>query len=434
VRPLPDVTPAPPSADAVLPWDTPVADAVAELARARLEAGDTFLLDSGGRRHLFLFSPEGVRSFYAVPEAQASKGVADWQMLRRKLPDELFEGRRTFPHDAFGRDDVARYLTALDGALDVALDELADHDEVDVFAWTRRLAHRMALASWAGEPPQAGARFEQLVALLDALDASAAFVHPEQMAAVAADEKREERAALAGLEALLAENVRAHDAGRTDPSGTFAEIVARWDGEAEPVRSEGIARDVVLVHLGAMSNLFAALGWTIVHVLEHPDVRARLAAGEAGLAERCAMESTRVAQRSIMLRAVLSPTEVTDEQATYRVEPGVVLATLLPLTNRSAAPGLEHWDPDRWDRRRLRDADRLPARELVTTFGHGSHTCPAQPFSLTAMSRTLERLLATYDLERRWPEPARPRPGQIGGVARSAEPCPVHATRATIEA
>jgi cytochrome P450 len=425
------ISPAPPRADASLPWDAPVVDAVAEVARARAEVGDTFVLDGGERPHLFLFSPAGVQSFYALPEAEASKGVADWQMLRRKLPDELFVGRRTFPHDAFGRDDVARYLAALDTALDVALDEVDAAVEVEVFTFTRRLAHRMALACWAGEPPKAGARFEQLTALLDQLDASAAFVHPEQMAAVAADGKQQEREALAGLEVLLGENVSAHDAGRPDPSGTFGEIVDRWRDVAEPERTQGIARDVVLVHLSAMSNLFAALGWTIVHVLEHPDVRVRLLAGEHGLAERCAMESTRVAQRSIMLRAVLTPTEVADEQHTYRVEPGVVLATLLPLTNSSAAPGLDRWDPDRWDRRRLRDAATLPARELVTTFGHGSHTCPAQPFSLTAMSRTLTRLLAAFDLEPRWSPPARPRPGQIGGVARSAAPCPVH-VRASI--
>ena len=91
-----------------LPWDGPVADPVAALAGARAELGDTFMDASG--RYLFLFSPEGVRSFYALPEEQASKGVADFTMLRRKVPDELFAGRRTLPHELFGRDDVASYL------------------------------------------------------------------------------------------------------------------------------------------------------------------------------------------------------------------------------------------------------------------------------------------------------------------------------------
>ena len=34
-------------------------------------------------------------AFYALPEDRASKGVADWRMLRRKFPDEVFVGRRT---------------------------------------------------------------------------------------------------------------------------------------------------------------------------------------------------------------------------------------------------------------------------------------------------------------------------------------------------
>ena len=66
------------------------------------------------------------------------------------------------------------------------------------------------------------------------------------------------------------------------------------------------------------------------------------------------------------------------------------------------------------------------ARELVTTFGHGEHTCPAQPFSLAAMCRSAERLVLAYDLE---PAPdftaVTPLAVQIGGVARSQHPCEV---------
>ena len=62
----------------------------------------------------------------------------------------------------------------------------------------------------------------------------------------------------------------------------------------------------------------------------------------------------------------------------------------------------------------------------MTTFGHGEHTCPAQPFSLAAMCRAAGRLLERYDVA--------PAPGftaivplavQIGGVARSQHPCEI---------
>ena len=65
--------------------------------RYRQDLGDTFVVDSGDDRYLFTFSPTGVSSFYGLSEEQASKGVADWRMLRRKLPDEVFVGRGPFP-------------------------------------------------------------------------------------------------------------------------------------------------------------------------------------------------------------------------------------------------------------------------------------------------------------------------------------------------
>jgi cytochrome P450 len=424
----PAIDPLPPVADAALPWDREVDDPVVALAAARATSGDTFVVDGPDERTLFLFSPAGVRSFYALTEADASKGVADWMMLRRKLPDELFDGRRTMPHELFGRNDVRNYLTELDAAIDVAFDELGGEGVVDVFAFTRRLGHRMGLAAWAGELPSRDIRFDELVAALDDLDGSAAFVHPEAMAAVAASGKRAERAAMARVEALVQSTIRARDALAVDerPDDLFTRVMAHWDDVDPPARDTGIARDVILVHLASMSNLFAAAGWMLGQLVLHPEVLERVRAGDAGLLERCALESTRLGQRSVMLRAVLRPTTVSDERHTYRVEPGGQIATLLPLTNTSAMPGLGGYDPDRWVRRRLRDESALPVRELVTTFGHGEHTCPAQPFSLAAMCRAAERLVAAYSLE--------PAPGftgivplavQIGGVARAQFPCEV---------
>jgi len=422
------IEPMPPVADTALPWDRELDDPVAALAAARAVCGDTFVVEGPDHPTLFLFSPEGVRSFYALPEARASKGVADWMMLRRKLPDELFAGRRTMPHELFGRDDVRNHLARLDAAIDVAFAELGAAGTVDVFAFSRRLGHRMGLAAWAGETPSRGVRFDQLVDALDELDGAAAFVHPEAMAAVAAAGKRAERAAMARVEELVIATVGARDAlpPAARPDDLFARVMAHWSEVEEPERTTGIARDVILVHLASMSNLFAASGWMLAQLVLHPDVLARARDGEPGLLERCALESTRLGQRSVMLRAVVAPCTVRDEHHSYRVESGAQIATLLPLTNTSAAPGLASYDPDRWNRRRLRDESTLPARELVTTFGHGEHTCPAQPFSLAAMCRSAERFVATFDLE---PAPGftavTPLAVQIGGVARSQHPCEV---------
>jgi cytochrome P450 len=422
------IEPMPPIAATALPWDRELADPVAAIADARAACGDTFVVEGPDHPTLFLFSPEGVRSFYALPEAVASKGVADWTMLRRKLPDELFLGRRTMPHELFGRDDVRAHLAQLDAAIDVAFEELGDEGTVEVFAFTRRLGHRMGLAAWAGEAPSRDARFDDLVHALDELDGSAAFVHPEAMAAVAASGKQAELAAMARVETLIATTVLARDAlaPTARPHDLFARVMEHWADVDEPSRTIGIARDVILVHLASMSNLFAASGWMLGQLVLHPDVLARVQAGAPDLLERCALESTRLGQRSVMLRAVLAPCEVHDGRRSYLVAPGAQIATLVPLTNTTAAPGLEGYDPDRWHRRRLRAEATLPARELVTTFGHGEHTCPAQPFALAAMCRSAQRLVAAYDLE---PAPGfatiTPLAVQIGGVARSEHPCEV---------
>lgn len=412
---------SPPVAEGVgLPWDVPVEDAVAEIARARATYGDTFVVQSGRDRYLFTFSPTGVESFYALPEEVASKGVADYVMLRRKLPDEVFDGRRTMPHLLFRKGDVVHYLANLDQALAETTRELGASGSVDVFALTRRLAHRMGLASWAGPGCADGEPFERLVGAFDALDGSDSFVHPDAMAAVAANDKAAERAALAVVTEVVGSAV-----DLPGPSGLFARIVAAWDDEPTDARRVGIAHDVALVHIASMSNLAAALGWAVVDLLGHPDDLARVLDGDTDLADRCALESTRLAQRSIMARHVLQPVAFDTGDATYDLARGSTVATLLPLLNTSAAPGLEVWDPDRWQRHRLADTSALASPQLVTAFGHGKHSCPAQPFSLAAMTKAVTHLCGDFELTPGWSAYPKPVPAQIGGVARASSPCPV---------
>jgi len=418
---LPAIDPMPPVAGVTLPWDADRAgDVVATLAAPRARHGDTFVVDSGATRYLFLFSAAGVRAFYALPERQASKALADVRMLLRKLPEELFAARRTLAHDLFGNEETETYLDHLDRAIARQLDELGDAGTFDVFAWTRRLGHRLGLASWAGEESSTPPRLDALIADLDRLDGADAFVRPTDMARVAAAGKRDERAALARIEAVIADVLR----GRKRTDDFLATIAGRWGDVPEPDRTRGIAGDVVLLHLASMSNLFAAMGWTLADVLLRPDVLARVRGGDDAFVQRCAQESIRLAQRSIMMRATLTTVAVDDGARTYRCDPDVVLATMLPLTNASAAPGLERWDPERWIRRKLRDEAALPAKELVATFGHGHHACPAQRFSLSAIVRSVRRLVDAYDLEPCFTTVC-PHAEQIGGVSRSADPCPV---------
>jgi cytochrome P450 len=417
------ISPLPPVADTRLPWDEEMADPIAAIGAARAEHGDTFVIEGARSPFLFLFSPVGVQSFYAVEEADASKGIADWQMLRRKLPPELFRDRRTFPHDLFTRDDVVQYLDVARSAIDIACTEIGDAGTFEVFDFTRRLGHRIGLSTWAG-PCGTSGEFDALIGALDDLDGAAAFVDPGAMSAVAASDYATERAALATAEAIIGQAIDDRDADPDPPDDHFQRIADTWYDTPPDSRRTGIARDIILVHLGSMSNLFSALGWLLVDVSTRPDLATAIRDGDHALAERCALESTRIAQRSIMLRAVLRPIHIDDGTRTWSLEPGVTLATLLPLTNL-ATEDLRAYDPERWNRRRLRDGrGGGDHRELVTAFGHGAHTCPAQPFSLSIMTVVLEAMLDRYELLPQFTD-ASPRLAQIGGVARASRACPI---------
>jgi cytochrome P450 len=385
----------PPHADFSLPWDSPEeGDPVVALREARRRLGDTFTVESGGATYLFTFGEAGLRAFYAVEERFASKGIADYRMLVRKLPDELFAERRTFAHDLFGAVEVQGYLENLDWAIETEIAALGESGTFDVFAMSRRLGHRLGLACWIGRE----APIDDLVADFDILDGADAFVHPERSRDAT---KGAELAALARVEGVIRE-LLAND--EREPS-YLDDIAQRWADVADP--APGIAGDVVLLHIATMTNLFAALAWTLAQSLLHPS---------AAPLEQCAFEGVRLRQRSIMLREVLRPFAFSDGERSYPLERGMQLATMLPLTN-SERPGPDYV-PERW-------RDRALHHDVtVTTFGHGPHRCPAQRFSVTAIVRTVERMSAGFEMTPEFTEVV-PMPSQIGGVARSAGPCVV---------
>ena len=290
-----------------------------------------------------------------------------------------------------------------------------------------------------GVPPA----LDALIADLECLDGAEAFVHPERMAD--GDEAKTDRTRRARAHRSACRGPARGAATRPTAFSPRSRAGGTTSTTTNGVR--GITGDVVLLHVATMTNLFAAIGWTLCLVLLDPDVRERGSRREAdrGFLDRCALEAVRIGQRSIMLRQVLKPCEVDDGTTTYHVEPGVLLATMLPLTNTTALPGLDRFDPERWAGRRLREGDALDAKEAVTTFGHGSHRCPAQRFSLSAIGRVVERLLATFDLRPqfdgrargavadRWRRPVgRPLPGRLRPQARRY--CAAHHRRGSVMA
>ena len=64
-----------PLGQAKLPWDALIDDPVETIRADRESLGDTFVVESGDMRYLFVFSAEGVRAFYAIDEAFGSFNI-----------------------------------------------------------------------------------------------------------------------------------------------------------------------------------------------------------------------------------------------------------------------------------------------------------------------------------------------------------------------
>ena len=421
----PTVEPAAPIVRGPLPWVRGglglLSDPTAYFARQRRSHGDTFVVEAFGHRLFCVFSPEGVRSLYAQPEDKASFGIATYQLIKAKVPVELLLGRRNHPKTLFGSQRVESYLDHLKEAVDLELVRLGPAGTFEIFAEMRRLGHRLGLASWAGSEAASEPYVERLIPLFDRLDSSESFVRPGQAALTWATRKRREWAAMGGIERIFTEIIEGR-AGRPPVDDFLTQILESYSDLSDDERAVAAARDVIVIHMGSQSNLYAALAWTLVNLVQRPDLLERVSAGDDELLDRCANESIRMAQRSITLRQVLTPIEVDTGAGAYRIGPGILLCTMLSSHNTSAAPGLDRFDPDHYEGRRLSPGVPLPTKELVSTFGHGVHSCPAARFSISAIRVATRGLLDRYELTPRFTQ-AEPRRRQIGGVARAARPC-----------
>jgi cytochrome P450 len=423
------VEPMPPAVNGALPWVDAglglLRDPTGFFADARRRHGDTFVIDAFGFRLFCVFSPAGVRRLYELPEREASFGLATYRLIGFKLPPELLAGRRNAPHQLFGAQKVEGYLRTLDDAVSVELTELGPSGSFDVFDECRRLGHRLGFATWAGAEAASPRYLDRLIPLFDHIDSSQAFVHPAQGFVTWATRRARERRAMHGIEAVVAEIWR--ERAGAEVHDFLEQLVASYADLPPDEQIVGAARDVIMLHVGAQSNLYAALAWTLVRVLEHPDLAELIRAGDDDLLERCASEAIRLAQRSITLREVLTPIEVDDGERTYRLGPGTFVTTMLSVTNPTAAPGLGEFDPGHYVGRRLAPDVEVATKELVSTFGHGSHSCPAARFSISAIRIAVRRLLETYELTPEFDRPE-PRRRQLGGVARAERPIRVRYT------
>ena len=285
----------------------------------------------------------------------------------------------------------------------------------------------MGLASWAGPGSAQGDAFDRLVAAFDTLDGSDAFVHPDAMAAVAASDKRAERAALDDVVALVATAVQRLDSGQTTDDALFGRIVDAWSSEPpdSPDARNRAGRRADPHRVDVEPDGRARLG--VRRPARAPgDIWTRVADGDGDLAQRCALESTRMAQRSIMSRAVLAPVDFDTGDVT--------LSRARRLDDRHAAAAAEHLGRARTGTLGSRPMAPPPAcRPERAAFAHAGDGVRARQAFLPRPAvlaggddgRDDPSARPVRDDARGGPATRRPVPAQIGGVARAADACPV---------
>jgi cytochrome P450 len=270
------IDPSPPVVRGAVPWlgagVAMLRDPTRFFAKARERHGDTFVVDAFGFRMFCVFSPAGVRRLYELPEREASFGLATYRLIGFKLPPELLAGRRNGPHHLFGSQKVEGYLRTLETAVDVEIDELGSEGRFDVFAEVRRLGYRLGFACWAGVEAASPRYLDRLVKMFDRIDSSEAFVRPASGFVTWATRRSRERRAMHGIEAVVDEIWHDRQARGVHEHDFLEQLVESYADLPPDEQLVGAARDVIMLQVGAQSNLYAALAWTLVRVLEHPEM------------------------------------------------------------------------------------------------------------------------------------------------------------------
>ncbi|MEZ5572852.1 MAG: cytochrome P450 [Halioglobus sp.] len=418
------------------------------LTAMRKEYGDTFLVDVFGYKLFCVFSPQGLKSLYAAAEDEASFGMATFDMLGFKTPLEIFmDADIKLFYDLLLPEKVAAYIADFSDAISQVIAGWQDEGDLNVFDTIRTLEQRVGFKVWIGEEAARDGMWQQFKLHFDVLSQENAFVSPQQTLKTLNSGKAEEKQALAAIRALVTDIVAQREAANIWPRDNLTYLYQRFKTDDPQVTLRKLTHNIVNANQGFLSNLYAALAWSFIHLNQHPDVQQRLEAeiiatretfgdefylsqqalDSMRFCEQLLMESVRLAQRSITLRKVMKEMQFDCGNAVYTLQPGVYITTMLSVTN-TQTPELARFDPDHYQGRRIDAALIAHGKETVSTFGHGAHACPAQKFSHNMCKVLLFHLLENFDFSALdvAVEPSR---SQMGGVSRSTVDVMLHFRR-----
>tara|TARA_R110002072_G_scaffold1533_1_gene12755 strand:+ start:37828 stop:39210 length:1383 start_codon:yes stop_codon:yes gene_type:complete len=409
------------------------------LAELREQYGDTFLVDIFGYKLFCVFSPAGLKSLYAAAEDEASFGMATFDMLGFKTPLDIFmDADIDLFYDLLTPEKVNAYIKDFLQVISQVTATWGDRRELEVFEEIRTLEQRVGFKIWIGEEATQDGVWQQFKSHFDVLSQESAFVSPQQTLETLTSGKAREKEAVAAIMALVDSILQQRDAADAWPDDNFTFLYHRFKSDEPRVTLRKLTHNIINANQGFLSNLYAALAWTLINVKQHPESQQRLEAEIAAtekkhggrfresqealdsmrFCEQLLMESVRLAQRSITLRKVMKEIHFDCGDEVYTIQPGVYITTMLSVINTQNQE-LARFDPDHYRGRRIDPKLIEKGKETISTFGHGSHACPAQKFSHNMCKVLLSVLLAEFDFS--IPDSIiEPSSAQMGGVSRAS--------------
>jgi cytochrome P450 len=412
----------------------------AYLQELRERHGDTYLIDLFGFNLLMTFAPKGLENFYKLEEEKASFGLATYDMIGFKTPSDIFQDADIgLFYQLLLNKRMPGYVNAIDSLVDRELQRWKSFDEIDIFDAIRTLEQRVGYGLWIAMEAASDSYWPQLKRHFDVIGQESAFVNPQQTLETIKSNKAREKAAVAEIKTLLGKIIDEHDRNPHRQYAAVDFLREHFANESMDDLARKVAHNIINVNQGFLSNLYAAIAWVIVRLLQHPEFMAQVTAeidavrqryGEnfhtsiealnaMVFLEQVTMESIRLAQRSLTLRKVVAPVEFDDGVQNYTVQPGVYIATMLSVTNIQSAE-LANFDPEHFQKNQLANSLSRTGKETISTFGHGKHACPAQRFSHHMCKIVVSKILTHFELMPQFNDP-QPSARQMGGVARPDE-------------
>jgi cytochrome P450 len=410
------------------------------LCEMRKEYGDTFLVDVFGYKLFCVFSPQGLKSLYAAAEEDASFGMATFDMLGFKTPLDIFmDADIDLFYELLVPEKVAAYVPDFSQVVAQVIAGWGAAGEINVFDEIRTLEQRVGFKVWMGDEAIEEGVWQQFKAHFDVLSQENAFVSPQLTLETLTTGKAKEKQAVAQIMVLVGDIVAHRQEHDVWPDDNFTFLYRRFKSDDPRVTLRKLTHNLINANQGFLSNLYAALSWALINLKRHPQTQQRLEAeiaitkaqfGERfyespvaldtmRFCEQLLMESVRLAQRSITLRKVMKEIQFDSGDAVYTIQPGVYITTMLSVIN-TQTPERARFDPDHYKGRKIDSRLIEHGKETISTFGHGSHACPAQRFSHNMCKVLLSLLVENFEFSAPEGE-LEPSSAQMGGVSRTAD-------------